>query len=159
MCGLPVVTSAIGAEGMRLDDGLLDIQNDVETVLDLSALNENAIYPAVNVQSNFGGYVVPSSDPLNFARAAEALYSVKSNWQHARNIGWRVVDRRFSAEQSLALWTRLEMQYKELVENRTRDLGQCVFLRPEMLSVRALSRYIEAKTQSVPHSGLSSNAL
>ncbi len=134
-CGTPSVTTAIGAEGLCLNQETL---TGTHVVTAPSTLLDNWPGAIYNIDQN----------QESFAKAAIALYSDQEKWEQANEKTAHSINRLFDYEQqSKALLNRIERCSSNLNEHRQRNfLGQ-VMQHHSVMSTKYMSQWIEAKNR------------
>ena len=118
--GCPVVTTPVGAEGMR---------------------NE---FLSPNLSDSWGGSVV--SDTNEFIEAAVKVYTQKHQWQRCRDEGSRLLKRLFNGRVNLPLVENgVRNGMKDLKKNRRLDIVGSILWRDTLRSTEYFSKWIELK--------------
>lgn len=93
-----------------------------------------------------------ADDPALFARAAVELYTCSDSWQKAQEIGFFILEKRFSREEfSGLLRKRIEKLLQDLPGHRRKNFTGSLLQHHQMASTRHLSRYIEMKNRLKKH--------
>ena len=118
-CGLPVVTTPIGAEGMYSD-------------------------PISTGEHNWGGLVVSNED--EFVEAAVNLYTTKELWEYSQSKGVELFNSLFNKEQNLPLIDEaLSEAMMNLKQRRKRDITGQLLWHQSNRNTEYFSKWIELK--------------
>lgn len=123
-CGLPVVTTPIGAEGMGHDYS--------DTITSDDELGD------------WGGLVVSNED--EFVEAAVNLYTTKELWEYSQSKGVELLNSLFNKEQNLPLIDEaLSDAMMNLEQRRRRDITGQLLWHQSNRSTEYFSKWIELK--------------
>ena len=154
MCGLPVVTTPIGAEGMYLAD-LPEASPTHATVPAAGyicpATGSCSGHPSREITLAFGGRVTPADDPDKLASAAAILYTDAAAWAAAQAVGATTLKRHFSAQAvAPGLMHTLAEAYTCRANRQRADGGSAVFWHPGVLGPACMGEYLEMKNKITP---------
>jgi glycosyltransferase involved in cell wall biosynthesis len=126
-CGLPVVTTPIGAEGMSTSDGGQSRQND---------------------RDDWGGYI--ASNEEDFVQASLRLYTSKELWSQSQRKGVELFNILFNKEHNLSVIDEaMGNAMMNLHERRRQDITGQLLWHQSNRSTEYFSKWIELKEEGV----------